>query len=446
MKSLLSVAEAEQRIHAHMPSFGTERVALDAATGRVLRQTVQAERDQPPFDRVMMDGIAIAAGAGAGTVPPFSSPCSAGGGWEGVKFLPLGSGATPPQPSPALQGREQASITLRRFRPAGLALAGMIEQVLDDHRACIEVTTGAMLPRGCHSVIPIEQTRREGERFVLIDGCEPAPRQFIHPRAADCRAGEILLRSGTRIRSPEVAVLAANGVAQVEVAKWPSVTIVATGDELREVDQPLASGQIRRSNDRALAAALAARGFDDVERTWLPDDLDVATQALAGLLATRQVLVLSGGVSVGQRDFVPAALRALGVQEVLHGIAQRPGKPMWFGIGPQGQVIFALPGNPVSALVCAVRYLLPALERAIGLTVAAPVKVVLTDAVATHPSLTCFVPVDVQHDDHGRAMARPRPSPTSGDFSSLPQTYGVVELAPAAGAAPAGTVAALFKW
>ncbi|KRA35544.1 molybdopterin biosynthesis protein MoeA [Rhodanobacter sp. Root627] len=438
MKSLLSVAEAEQRIHAHMPSFGTERVALDAATGRVLRQSVQAERDQPPFDRVMMDGIAIA------TV--FSSPCSAGGGWEGVRLLPFRSKATPPQPSPAEQGREQSSITQQRFRRAGLALAGMDEQVLDDPAACIEVTTGAMLPRGCDSVVPIEQTRRDGERFVLSDGYEPTAGQFIHPRGADCGEGELLLRSGTRIRSPEVAVLAANGAAQVEVAKRPSVTIVATGDELREVDQALAPGQIRRSNDRALAAALATRGFDDVERTWLPDDLNIATQVLAGLLATRQVLVLSGGVSVGQRDFVPAALHALGVQEVLHGIAQRPGKPMWFGIGPQGQVIFALPGNPVSALVCAVRYLLPALEHAIGLTAAAPVKVVLADAAATHPALTCFVPVDVQHDDHGRAMARPQPSPTSGDFSSLPQTHGVVELAPAAGAAPVGTVAALYRW
>jgi molybdopterin molybdotransferase len=109
-------------------------------------------------------------------------------------------------------------------------------------------------------------------------------------------------------------------------------------------------------------------------------------------------------------------------------------------------VIFALPGNPVSALVCAVRYLLPALEHAIGLIAVAPIKVVLADATATHPSLTCFVPVDVQHDDHGRAMARPQPSPTSGDFSSLPQTHGVVELPPAVGAVPAGTVAVLHRW
>jgi molybdopterin molybdotransferase len=322
----------------------------------------------------------------------------------------------------------------------------MVEQVLDDPAACIEVTTGAMLPRGCDSVIPVEQTRRDGESYVLIDGCEPAPGQFIHPRGADCREGEILLRSGMRLRAPEVAVLAAHGMAQVKVAKCPTVTIVATGDELREVDQALAPGQIRRSNDRALAAALAARGFDDVERTWIPDDLDLAMHTLAGLLATRQVLVLSGGVSMGQRDFVPAALHALGVHEVLHCIAQRPGKPMWFGIGPQQQIVFALPGNPVSALVCAIRYLLPALEQAIGLAPVAPERVELAASAGSNPALTCFVPVRVHHDPTGRALATPVPTPTSGDFSALPHTDGVVELAPSDRAAPAGTVADLYRW
>jgi molybdopterin molybdotransferase len=155
-----------------------------------------------------------------------------------------------------------------------------------------------------------------------------------------------LLEPGVRLRAPELAVLAANGVAEVEVASIPSVAIIATGDELADVDQSLAEGQIRRSNDRALAAALASRGFDDLLLTRVADDLAATTRTLDGLLASRQVLVLSGGVSVGQRDYVPEALRALGVRQVLHRIAQRPGKPMWFGIGPQGQVVFGLPGNP----------------------------------------------------------------------------------------------------
>lgn len=400
MSYLLSVAEADQRIRAHMPSFGSERLALDMAMGRVLRQSVQAERDQPPFDRVMMDGIAIALGDGA----------------------------------------------IRGFRRDGLQLAGMSRQVLHDTGACIEVTTGAMLPRGCDCVIPIEQTRCEGGQVVLLESCMPTHRQFIHPQGSDCHQGEVLLVPGGRIRAPEMAVLAANGVAEVEVARVPSVAIIATGDELADVDEPLAQGQIRRSNDRALATALAARGFDDMVLTQVPDDLGATKEKLAGLLATRQVLVLSGGVSMGQRDYVPEALRSLGVREVLHRVAQRPGKPLWFGIGQQQQVVFALPGNPVSALVCAVRYLLPALEQAIGLTRSEPMRVALAAAAITHPVLTCFVPVHLHHDASGRAWAQPVPSPTSGDFSSLPKTHGVVELPPAEAAACAGTAVAFHGW
>jgi molybdopterin molybdotransferase len=322
----------------------------------------------------------------------------------------------------------------------------MSGHMLDDAAGCFEVTTGAMLPGGCDCVIPIEQVRREGDRFTLAEGYVPAPRQFIHAQGSDCREGDPLLAPGVRLRAPEIAVLAANGVAEVEVAQRPTVAIIATGDELADVDGPLAEGQIRRSNDRALAAALRDRGIEDIVLTRVPDDLPATIKHLSGLLATRQVLVLSGGVSVGQRDYVPEALQALGVEKVLHRIAQRPGKPMWFGIGPQGQAVFALPGNPVSALVCAMRYMLPTLEQAMGLTAPASMRVVLAAEAATHPGLTCFVPVRVHHDDAGRAMAKPVPSRTSGDFSTLPRSDGVVELAPSDRSAPAGTVASFYRW
>ncbi|OOG56530.1 molybdopterin molybdotransferase MoeA [Rhodanobacter sp. C03] len=400
MSELLSVADAEQLIRQAMPVFGSERVALDAAAGRVLRQIVRAEREQPPFDRVMMDGIAIA----------------------------------------------MSSSSRRRFMLSGLQLAGMVQQTLSDPDTCIEVTTGAMLPRGCDTVIPVEQTKRDGEYYLLADDYAPTIGQFVHPRGADCRTGDVLLEPGMCLGGPEVAVLAGNGVAEVEVAAIPSVTIIATGDELAGVDQPLLEGQIRGSNDRALAAALRACGFDDVQLARVADDLAATTATLAELLYTRQVLVLSGGVSVGQRDYVPEALRTLGVRQVLHRIAQRPGKPMWFGIGPQGQVVFALPGNPVSALVCAARYLLPALQSATGLAAEPPMPVCLESAVDTNPALTFFVPVHVHHDASGRAMATPLPPGTSGDFSSLPRTHGFVELPPGLAVVPAGTVATFYRW
>ncbi len=400
MSELLSVVDAEQLIRRQMPSFGSERVAIDKAMGRVLRQTVRAERDQPPFDRVMMDGIALA----------------------------------------------EAGVASRRAALVGRQMAGMAEQSLDLPSGCLEVTTGAMLPRGCDRVIPVEQTRREGDIYVLAEDCQSAPGQFVHRRGSDCREQDVLLEPGARLRAPELAVLAANGIADVEVASIPSVAIIATGDELADVEQPLAEGQIRRSNDRALAAALASRGFDDLLLTRVADDLAATTRTLDELLASRQVLVLSGGVSVGQRDYVPEALRALGVRQVLHRIAQRPGKPMWFGIGPQGQVVFGLPGNPVSALVCAFRYLLPALQQAIGMQTAEAVTVCLQNDAPTHPKLTCFVPVQVHHDATGRMMAQPLPLRTSGDFSSLPRTAGFVQLAPASCAAAAGSVASFHAW
>ena len=400
MSELLSVMDAEQLIRQHMPRFGSERVALDAAGGRVLRQLVRAERDQPPFDRVMMDGIAIAQGNG----------------------------------------------TQRRFRQNGLQLAGMVRQTLNDTATCIEVTTGAMLPLGCDTVIPVEQTRREGEYYRLAEDYAPMPGQFVHPCGSDCRKGDILLEPGMRLHGPAIAVLAANGVAEVEVAKMPSITVIATGDELVGVDQPLREGQIRGSNDRALAAAMRERGFDDVQLARVADDLAATTATLAELLQIREVLVLSGGVSVGQRDYVPEALRLLGVQQIFHRIAQRPGKPMWFGIGPQGQAVFALPGNPVSVLVCAARYLLPALQAATGQAIEPPPQLCLDSAVDSLAALTLFVPVRVHHAADGRTMAAPLRPGTSGDFSALPRTQGFVELPPGMAGAPVGTRAAFYRW
>jgi molybdopterin molybdotransferase len=401
VNGLLAVAEAEALIGQNLQPFASEVVPLDRVAGRILRQRVLAERDQPPFDRVMMDGIAIAQGAAA---------------------------------------------VLPRYRVAGVQLAGMATAQLGDHGDCLEVTTGAILPAGCDTVIPVEQLRREGDYFHLLDGYRPLAGQFVHARGSDCRKADELLAPGVRLGAPELAVLAANGVAQVDVATVPSIALISTGDELVDVDAPVADWQIRRSNDLALAAALRARGFEDQVFAHVRDDLAATTECLGQLLAQRQVLILTGGVSMGQRDYVPAALHALGVREVFHKIAQRPGKPMWFGIGREGQAVFALPGNPVSALACGLRYVLPGLLAAQGANVETAARVVLNAPIDASPSLTCFVPVQVYHDETGRALAQPVPSKTSGDFSSLTRTHGFVQLPPGPGRFEAGYVAAFYRW
>ena len=400
MAELISVADAEALIAAHMPSFGVEQVGLDAAVGRVLRKPVVAERDHPPFDRVMMDGIGVR--------------------WS--DSLPTS------------------------FPIAGSQMAGMGRLALTDAGACLEVTTGAIAPDGCDCIIPIEQTRRDGDRYVLAEGYQPTKGQFIHGQASDCRAGTEVLASGVRLAAPEMAQLAANGVARVEVAVSPSIAILATGDELVSVDELLGEGQIRRSNDIAIAAALRGHGLDRVALHHVSDDLSATTDALGALLAAHDVVIVSGGVSMGQRDYVPEALAALGVKRIFHRIAQRPGKPMWFGVGPDGQLVFALPGNPVSSLVCAIRYVRPALLAAMGLKAEPLEYVCLYDDVQTNPTLICFVPVHVRQDETGRSVARSVVSPTSGDFSSLVRAHGFVQLSPGESRALAGAVAPLYRW
>ncbi|PNS09479.1 molybdopterin molybdotransferase MoeA [Solilutibacter silvestris] len=402
MSGLLHVDAADVAIARHMPRYDAVSVPLAEAAGRILRQPIHAGHDHPPFDRVMMDGIAV----------------------HWCEPLP------------------------RAFAIAGQQFAGTTGTTLDANRdSCIEIATGAMLPDGCDCVIPIEQLRREGGRYLLMDDCQPRRGQFVHPRGSDCVAGSELLETGMRLGAPEMAVLASNGFANVEVAATPSIAILSTGDELLAVDaQEQQAGSIRRSNDIAIATALRLHGFDRVVCEHVGDDR-VETEAMIGrLLAAHDVLILSGGVSKGQRDHVPAALQAHGVERVFHGIAQRPGKPMWFGIGPRGQAVFALPGNPVSALVCTIRYVRPALLAAQGASRSLSGSAVLAEAVETSDTLTIFVPARLHIDGDGRQIATAVPTRTSGDFTALPRSDCVVELPVAGTRLPAGHVVAFHEW
>ncbi len=399
---MISVTDAEQMIDARLTRFASASRPIDHLAGSILRQAIVAERDQPPFDRVTMDGIAI-------------------------RF-------------------DDVSRGTRRFDIAGMQAAGMAPMAMHQGDACIEVMTGAVMPSGCDTVIAVEQTRREGSQLVVSAEYLPQRGQFIHRRGSDCVAGETLIEAGARIRAPEIAVIAANGYRAVDVSAQPRVAILATGDELVDVGAPVADWQIRRSNDRALAALLASRGLSDVTLEHIADDREELKTSIARQLDTRDVLILSGGVSMGQRDFVPGVLRELGVERVFHKIAQRPGKPMWFGVGPNGQAVFALPGNPVSVLVCATRYVAPSLLRAMGRVAPAPSRVTLAEPVDFAGTLTYFVPVRLQPDAAGLPVAMPMPTQTSGDFSALTQTDGFVELPAEKSHFPAGFIATYYPW
>lgn len=398
MKSLISVDEAIAAIQVEVRPTGSEQVPLEDAGGRVLAQTVLSEGPQPPFDRIMMDGIALR--------------------WQPhlPQVLPV----------------------------AGAQMAGGEQIRLDAIGTCIEVATGAVLPEGCDCIIPIEHVKRTAQGYEVQASAAPTPGQFIHRRGSDCAAGSRVLKPGCIIGAAQMELLAANGVASVTVARLPSVAIVATGDELVDAGAPLPAGRIRRSNDLALMAALQAAGLGRASRHHLRDDPDQLRPALARLLESHDTLVLSGGVSMGQRDYLPDVLASLGVECRFHGIAQRPGKPMWFGVAPGGQLVFALPGNPVSSLVCLLRYVRPALLSRLGAVPHLPLQVRLAAPLPAF-ALTQFIPVTLKPDGQGDPVAAPVSSRNSGDFTALAETVGVVELA-AGIAAEAGQPLRLHRW
>jgi molybdopterin molybdotransferase len=400
--TLISPRLAEEAINSRLTCLPIESLPLTQCVGGTLRENVYAERDHPPFDRVTMDGIAVDSAA-------------------------LRRG-------------------LRRFRIQGTQAAGTAAIKLCTGDDAIEVMTGAILPVGSDCVIPVEQLDIAEGYASLSDAAVGSAYHNVHRRGSDGRQGALLLEAGTLLRAPEIAVAASAGMARVRVSSQPAVMVMSTGDELIEPGDPIADYQVRRSNAYAVAAALRKRGLARVGDDHVPDDEQELHERLALHLTTHEVVVLSGGVSMGKFDLVPKVLQRLGVQEVFHKIAQRPGRPMWFGVGPQGQAVFGLPGNPVSTLVCLIRYVIPAIAEAMGTKRAPPERLALAAPVTFQHALTYFLPVAIEHDDWGRPWANPRPPNGSGDFLSLAGTDGFVELPPGPNTYAKGFVATVFRW
>jgi molybdopterin molybdotransferase len=397
----LTPAEAGRTILSRVTPLPVEVVPLRHSRGRILRQEVEAERDNPPFDRVCMDGVAIS-----------GSAFTAG---------------------------------IRSFRIQATQAAGDVPLTLSARDAAIEVMTGTVLPHGTDSVIPLEEyDLADGVLTLKAEATAEAWRN-VQRRGSDSKPGVAMLTPGMRLGAAEVAVVASAGLAEVRVSRQPRITVVSTGDELIEPGQPVADHQIRRSNAYAVSAALQLHGFDAVEDVHLRDDEALMRIRLAEVLDASDMLVLSGGVSKGKFDFVPTVLKALRVEEVFYQVAQRPGRPMWFGVGPKGQLVFGLPGNPVSTLVCLVRYVMPALRALIQQRTGARERLSLAEASGGR-KMTYFMPVTLLPESSTLAQASQRPPQGSGDFLALAGTDGFVELPPQADGYAAGFVADFYRW
>ena len=399
---MLSVADAEKQVLGAVTVLPAEDCPIEEVQGRVLRAALIADRDLPPFDRVTMDGYALR-----------------GDLWE---------------------------AGTRRFRVAGFQAAGTVPLSLPEPDACIQVMTGAVLPEGTDVVVACEDATRDGAFIQISASIKIMVGQAIHRRGSDRLAGAVIVRPGIRLGCREIAVAAACGYSRIKVSQRPGIAVVTTGDELVNVSAPVAAHQIRRSNDLALRAALIAAGHERVERFHLRDVRREVERELWHLVAEHDVVVITGGVSKGKLDFVPRVLEELGVNRIVQGVDQRPGRPFWFGLSPRRTPVFALPGNPVSASVCLHRYTLPALAKMAGLHPPEPQFVVLTEAVKLSDGPTRFLPVTITPGSHGERFARPVPLNTSGDLAGLIGTAGFIELPASCRDFVAGTSVQFWPW
>ena len=366
---MISVNEALKIVKENAFKPSISEVPLLESLGLILAENIIADRDFPPFDRVAMDGIA--------------APLTPRGGvWD----LKLDSEVPP-------LGAEGAIVESIQY-------AGEPQKTLQNSQNCIEVMTGSVLPLGCDTVIryeDIEIQEVEGVKYakITIPFAEIKVAQNVHPKGSDRKAGDVLLKKGLKISPPEIAVMASVGKDKVLVENPPRVAVISTGDELVEITTNPEPYQIRMSNSYMLAGALVQVGMK-ANLFHLTDDKKLIFSKLQEILSNHDILLLSGGVSAGKKDFLPEILTNLGIKKIFHKVAQKPGKPFWFGKSEEGKTVFALPGNPVSTFLCFCKYFLTQKEE----------QVILDKDVFFKPNITYFVPVKT-YFQNGKMMATP---------------------------------------
>ncbi|RIK77695.1 MAG: molybdenum cofactor biosynthesis protein [Planctomycetota bacterium] len=386
---MLSVDEALKIVLAHATPLPPVRVALGDALGCVLAEEVASDVDSPPHDKAMVDGYAVVA-------------------------ADLASGRA----------------TLRLLE---VITAGEVPRLIVEPGTTTRIMTGAPIPAGADAVVMVERSSIAPDGRIALDEARTVAGQNIFRRGRSLVRGQVVLRPGARLRSIEVGALAEVGRGEVQVVRRPSVAVLATGNELVAPSAMPDPGQIRNSNGPMLVAAVREAGATPVDLGIARDDVDDLARLIEAGLA-HDVLLLSGGVSAGVLDLVPAVLKSLAVDEVFHKVNLKPGKPLWFGhkvAGTLPTLVFGLPGNPVGSLVCFELFVRPVIAKLSGRCDIAALRVsaTLTKPVAQRGDRPTYFPAAYCETNAYRRV-EPLPWQGSADLATLVQANSLLVLPP----------------
>ena len=381
---MISVKEALKTVLNSTQDFGTEtsveKIPFIKSVGRILKEEIVADRDFPPFNRVSMDGIAI----------------------DYTSFK---------------KGQ-------RAFNIEGIQAAGSEQITLQNNENCIEVMTGAVLPNNSNTVIRYEDVSLENGIATIITDAIVNEEQNIHVKGKDGKVGDVLVEENTIISAAEIGVLATVGKSFVKVAKQPKVMIISTGDELVGVNELPLEHQIRRSNVFTLVSLLERLNISS-ETAHITDDKPVLKSKINRYLQEYDVLLFSGAVSKGKYDFLPEVFNELGVEKLFHKVAQRPGKPFFYGKTDSCKV-FGFPGNPISTFVNCLVYFYPWYYKSAGVEIKEETAI-LGEDISFKPNLVYFLQVKLE-SENGELIAFPISGNGSGDLASLVKTDAFIEL------------------
>jgi len=390
---MINYREAQQLILAQAHSFGHEELPLGQAFGRVLAEQVRADRDYPPFPRATMDGYAL-------------------------RYSDLEKG-------------------IRQYIITETLLAGETPATTIREGECYKIMTGAAVPASADILIRREDVSEGQENMSIRDkladplptGVLPAPNpvfpwrpyQNIARRGEDLQKETLVIDRNCRCEPAVMGLLATLGRATVKVERLPRISLLTTGNEVVPVGIPVNPVQIRNSNRWLLEAALKKEGIPLAAHSHVPDDPQLLQQEISKALAS-DIVILCGGVSAGDADYVPAVLETLGVKKLFHKMAIRPGKPTWCGSSPQGTMVFALPGNPFSCLVNTILLIRPFLNACFGLPATEPIGLPMEVPRKKRSPLDEFFPVHL----HGMpARLTPVDLNGSGDIRLGRQANGL---------------------